>query len=299
MVQLHQLEGFYRVAVAGGYARAARSFPYPITQPGVYQQVRKLELALGRTLLERVGHDRVALTPVGHRLFEFCEPYFRALPGLLAEIEAGLALGPLRIEAGALEVRYVLPAWLKRLRRAHPELRVDLREIEAPDYARLRAGEVDMIIEHAPDKPADLQSRVVSVHHGFIVLPEHVRPPRGHAALKQLLGQLPLVSFHPAQRELQMQLQALRRHGIEPARVISATGTESILAFVEAGLGYSLVPWPTRTGPARPGVRCLPMRGPGTSFPISALWKRSSQPHPGIAAALGVLPLSPSASRSA
>lgn len=39
---LQRLEGFYWVARIGGYARAARAFPYPITQPGVHQQVRRL-----------------------------------------------------------------------------------------------------------------------------------------------------------------------------------------------------------------------------------------------------------------
>ena len=32
---LHRLEGFFWVARTGGYARAARAFPYPITQPAV------------------------------------------------------------------------------------------------------------------------------------------------------------------------------------------------------------------------------------------------------------------------
>src|SRR5688500_12433295 len=129
MIQLYQLEGFYRVALHAGYARAARALPYPITQPGVYQQARKLELDLGPTLVERVGHDRVAPAGAGPRLFEFGEPFFRELPDVVRDIEAGLRTGPLRIEAGALEVRYVLPAWLRRIRAAQPQLRIDLREI--------------------------------------------------------------------------------------------------------------------------------------------------------------------------
>jgi len=43
MVGIHRLEGFYWVARTGGYASAARAFPYPISQPGVHQQVKKLE----------------------------------------------------------------------------------------------------------------------------------------------------------------------------------------------------------------------------------------------------------------
>ena len=57
MIQIQRLEGFYWVAFTGGYARAARAFPYPITQPAVHQQVKKLERELDITLFERVGID--------------------------------------------------------------------------------------------------------------------------------------------------------------------------------------------------------------------------------------------------
>ena len=57
MIQLHRLEGFFWVAKTGGYARAARAFPYPITQPAVHQQVKKLESELELQLFERVAKD--------------------------------------------------------------------------------------------------------------------------------------------------------------------------------------------------------------------------------------------------
>ena len=59
MLQLHRLEGFYWVARTGGYAKAARAFPYPITQPAVHQQVKKLEGELGLSLFERVSKDKM------------------------------------------------------------------------------------------------------------------------------------------------------------------------------------------------------------------------------------------------
>jgi DNA-binding transcriptional LysR family regulator len=289
MIQLYQLEGFYRVALHAGYARAARAFPYPITQPGVYQQVRKLEIDLGQTLFERIGHDRVALTGAGRRLFEFCEPFFRELPEVVRDIEAGLRTGPLRIEAGALEVRYVLPPWLRRIRAAQPRLRIDLREIEAPDYERLRRGEVDIIVEHLPDRPSDLQARTIATHYGFLVVPVELALAKRRSAQLAQLAQLPFISFHSSQREHAIQIAALRKHGIEPSRVISSTATESILGFVEAGLGFSIVPWPSRTGPERRGVRCIRQAGPGATFPISAIWKRQGTPSHAIVAALDAL----------
>src|SRR5271166_1892663 len=59
MTSLDRLTGFYWVARTQGYARAVRSFPYPITEPGVHQQVRRLEKELGVPLFVRVGKDRV------------------------------------------------------------------------------------------------------------------------------------------------------------------------------------------------------------------------------------------------
>jgi DNA-binding transcriptional LysR family regulator len=290
MVQLYQLEGFYWVAVHEGYARAARAFPYPITQPGVYQQVRKLELDLGQTLFDRIEHDRVALTAAGRRLFQFCAPFFRELPDVVRDIEAGLQGGPLRIEAGALEVRYLLPPWLRRVRAKHPTLRIDLREIEAPNFERLRRGEVDVIVEHVPDCPSDLEARPIGMHYGFLVIPSNLALAQRRSARLAQLAQLPFISFHPSQREQRIQLAALRAHGVQPARLISSTGTESILAFVEAGLGFSIVPWPSRRGPSRPGVRCIRQSGPGAQFTVSAVWKRQhALPH-AIQAALAVLP---------
>ena len=89
MIQLHRLEGFYRVAVAGGYTRAARDFPYPISQPGVHQQVSKLEAELGKKLFERLGRDQVELTAAGRRLFEFAKPFFeRAFAAWYKELGA-------------------------------------------------------------------------------------------------------------------------------------------------------------------------------------------------------------------
>ena len=71
MISLHRLEGFYRVAKAEGYSRAVKTFPYPITQPGIHQQVKKLELELGTRLFRRVAKDRVGLTRASAGLMGF------------------------------------------------------------------------------------------------------------------------------------------------------------------------------------------------------------------------------------
>ena len=113
-MQLHRLEGFHFVARTGGYARAARAFPYPITQPAVHQQIKKLESELGVVLFERVAKDRVILTPQGRRLHEFVAPFFDQLPSVVRSVRSAPDGGELRILAPALLLRALLPPWVHR-----------------------------------------------------------------------------------------------------------------------------------------------------------------------------------------
>jgi hypothetical protein len=80
MIDLHRLAGFWLVATEGGYSRAARAADYPITQPALHQQVKKLEGEVGLELLERIGKDRMRPTPAGAHLLAFVTPFLRDLP---------------------------------------------------------------------------------------------------------------------------------------------------------------------------------------------------------------------------
>jgi DNA-binding transcriptional LysR family regulator len=290
MIQLHQLEGFYRVATAGNYARAAREFPYPITQPGVHAQVRKLEQELEVRLLERIAKDRMAPTRAGRSLLEFCAPFFERLPGVVDAVRRGGATGRLRIEAGPLEIQELLPAWVRRIRARHPDIEVELREIGEPNPVRLLQDDVDLIVEHQTEPPPGIASRIVGMHHSFLAL------PRSHplAARKRLdvrgLSQDPFVAFHAGLSQRGLQLGALRALGAEPRQWTSAPSVASILCFVAAGLGYSLIPWPHPRGPRVRGVVAIPLHGPGAKFPIAASFRIRRDRDPVIDAALDLAP---------
>src|SRR5262245_33934265 len=171
MMQLHRLEGFYWTAHAGGFARAARAFPYPISAPAVYQQVRKLEADIGARLFERVGKDRLALTAAGRVLFEFCQPFFVELPVLARSITGGQHGGLLRIDAAALEIQHFLPPWLSRLRAQRPDIRVQVEEVSLGDGRRLLSGESDLLVEYQPEIASGLQARRVGSYYPFLIAP--------------------------------------------------------------------------------------------------------------------------------
>jgi DNA-binding transcriptional LysR family regulator len=153
-VQLGRLEGFFHVARHRGYARAARAFPYPITQPGVHHQVKKLEQELGATLFERIGKDELRLTPAGERLYAFCAPFLEQLPSVVDAIQSESFGGVLKLDASGLVLRQLLPSWLRALRAARTDVGVDVEEIQAPDFDRLRTGVAHVIIDYCERVPA-------------------------------------------------------------------------------------------------------------------------------------------------
>jgi DNA-binding transcriptional LysR family regulator len=288
MVQLQRFEGFYWVARCEGYARAARAFPYPITQPGVHQQVRRLEEELDVRLFERVGKDRVTLTPEGRALWAHVAPFYEALPALVAQLKGGQVGGTLRIHASGHALRHLLPAWLKRLQRARPDVEVALFEATRPAVELVREGEADLLVDHLPEVPPDLEVRTVGRARAFLVMPaDHPLARRGGPVRPQQLASEPFIAYSADAQLRALQLSALAHAGVTPRRVHAAGSADTILGFVAAGLGYSLLGWLEEKGPHVPGVRAVPLeRAGGAHFNVYAAWKRRARPHPLVVAAL-------------
>jgi DNA-binding transcriptional LysR family regulator len=290
VIQLNRLEGFYWVARTEGYARAARAFPYPITQPAIHQQVKKLEIDLGVRLFERVGKDRMALTPAGARLYKFVGPYFDGLPAVLRSIKMGDYAGELKIQTAALFLRHLLPAWVKRLHKGHPDIQVHLEETRLPGIAALRHGETDMLVDYIPDPPDDVSTMVVARMSAFIVIPrDHELSGRKRLKLSSL-GDETFISYTPGLVAHQLQLEALASHGVRPERVLSASTADAILGFVESGLGYSIVPSIDSSGPKAKGVTAVPLSTPRMEFEVVAAWRRDTPENPLLDAALELAP---------
>jgi DNA-binding transcriptional LysR family regulator len=287
---LQRLEGFYWVARHQGYARAARAFPYPITQPGVHQQISRLEEELGVKLFERTGKDRVVLTAAGRALHAFVAPFLEQLPLVVASLKEGSFAGTLRIGASGLVLRHLLPPWLRRVKAKRPEIDVALSELKMADLPLLRSGEVDLLVDHLPEVPDDVAVRRVGEARTFIALPsDHPLASKRTVALPELTGE-PFIAYHADLKSRELQLRALERFGGPPGRMHAADSAESILGLVAAGIGWSLVPWLSGAGPRVAGVVTRPLDVPGAAFPIYATWRRAGPPNPFVQAALDLVP---------
>jgi DNA-binding transcriptional LysR family regulator len=290
MIGLHRLEGFFWVARTGGYARAARAFPYPITQPAVHQQVKKLEGDLSVALFERVQKDRMALTPAGERLYAFVAPFFEQLPGVLRSLQSGDYAGVLRIHAAPLMIRHLMPDWIKRVQDARPGIQIELRELATGDVGPLRSGDADMIVDYLPEIPAGIASMQVATMHGFIVLPTKHPLAKGKQIALTDLAEETFISYSPGTVPYAFQMKAFEAHAVEPRSTLSANSADAILGFVGTGLGYSLVPSIDPRGPGERGIEARLLSSPKVEFPVYAAWRLDTPENPLLDCALEMAP---------
>lgn len=289
-MNLQRLEGFYWVARQQGYARAARAFPYPITQPGVHQQVRRLEEELGVKLFERVGKDKVVLTPRGQLLFDGFAPFYEQLRVLEAKVKGGQVGGTLKVSAAGHLLRHLMPDWLRRLQAKRPDITVALTEVPRADVELLRRGEVDLLVDWLPEVPADIVVTEVAMTEAWIVAPTHGPHAQKGRLTVTALATVPFISYHTDQQLKSLQLTALEAHGVRPPEAFGADSSDTILGFVAAGLGFSLIPSLVAHGPRAAGVIAQKLERPVARFPIYAAARKARAPNPLIEAALECAP---------
>lgn len=290
MIELNRLFAFQLVAATGGYAKAARAAPYPITQPALHQQVRKLERELGMALLERIAKDQMRPTPAGAHLLAFVAPFFRDLPAVLRSLQRGEFDGHLSIEAEPLLIRRLLPAWLLALRRQRPTVQLHLRELAQNDVAPLRSGRADVLIGYLPEIPDDIASQQVATLHPCIVVPKELAPAGGKAPRLRDLAGTPFLAYPAGSLAHGLQMRALATFGAAPQQTMNLDHADAILGFVESGLGWSLLPSLEPQGQKGARLASFPLRRPKLTFPVVMAWRKDAPENPMLDALLGCAP---------
>jgi DNA-binding transcriptional LysR family regulator len=290
MIDLHRLAGFHLVASQGGYARAARAADYPITQPALHQQVKKLEAEIGLQLLERVGKDQMRPTAAGAHLLAFVGPFLRDLPTIVRRLRTGEFDGVLSIQAESLLIRQLLPGWLLALRKKRPNCQLQLQEMLAGDVAPLRTGAADAVVAFFTEVPADIASQQVAELHPCLVVPKDRAPTRGRAVRVEDFTDMPFLAYPTGSRPHTLQMQALASVGVAPAQTIGLDTADAILGYVESGLGWSLVPSLDPAGPPGRRLAAYPWGRPRVTFPVLLAWRKDAPENPMLDALIACAP---------
>ena len=277
-MELRHLRYFATVAETGSLSQAAEKLF--IAQPPLSVQIRQLEEELGVALFVR--HPKgVRLTAAGQALL----PEARYLLDRAARVHEVVQLAG---ESGSLTLGFVpsasstvLPELVRQLRKDHPLLNLELRElISSEQIEALVAGHIDAGLARTP------------THHPRLSIPRQMPDPfclalpvadAGARAATVDLRQYAQHSFvgftrHRGPAYFDQSIHLCSQAGFSPRIRYEASTVHGVLDLVGAGLGVALVPASTALLGTK-GVALRSLRRSSHSE-ILALVRRKNDSHP-------------------
>lgn len=263
-----QLRTFLEVARNGSVRGAARALV--VTEPSVSAAVSSLQRELGVSLVERHGRG-IRLTAAGAEL----ERYAAQILGLAdragrAVREAAGEPGHLRLAAVTSAAEFVLPAYLKRFLRAHPDVDVSLDVgNRAWLLSRLVSHEADLGFGGRPPAGAGIDGRPFAANPLVIVAtPEHPRAG-GRSFDPSALGSETWLVREPGSGTRQATEEFWAEHDLSPSSVMTLGSNGAVVQAAALGLGIALLSERSVSGELRSGtVERLRVRG----TPVRRSW---------------------------
>jgi DNA-binding transcriptional LysR family regulator len=244
-MQIQQLSYFVAVAQTKHFTQAAELCQ--VAQPSLSRQVRNLEEELGASLFSR-ARGNITLTPAGEALLPLAQRILTDLDTARREVQelAGMRRGRLRLGATPSLCSGVLADALARFHQRYPGIELQVEESGSRDLVRaLARGELDLALIVLPlhsNDPA-LVTRPI-LHEGLVVASAAgaSSPVPGTTLSVGELREQPLVMFAHGYDLRETTLQACRAAGFEPTAAVEGGEMDAVLRFVEAGLGWAVVP---------------------------------------------------------
>lgn len=261
-MEIHQLRYFIAVAEEKNFCRAAERVH--VAQPSLSQQVLKLEAELGQPLFDRLPRA-VVLTEAGRRFLPYAR---RALAGLadarrsVDELK-GDAVGRLIVGAIPTIAPYKLPGILRRFRKQHPKVMIEVVEDLTDHLVRkLDEGEIDLALVSTCRGGPNLHRQELGTE-----------PLLAALSAKHPLAQHEQVSWQELKAEHFLELHEMHCLAQQVRRLCTARGLraevalhgvqlQTIIGMVTAGLGVSLVPKMLADLERSPGCVFKPLTAP-------------------------------------
>ena len=278
------LRTFAEVARQGSVTRAARLLR--LQQPTVSHRLAALEREVGAPLFERLGNT-LSLTAAGEALL----PYARRITAGVDEAldatrhVAGLAAQRLHIGCAETPATYLLPGYLRALRRRRPDLRVRLTVGNAARVLAVAvSGEVDVAVLTEREEHPALRGEMF-FHDRFVVAVAADDP----WATRERVSAAELATRPLLLREVGAGTRAyvdeiLRDAGVQQAETLEVASLEALKRMAEAGAGVAVVPGIAVEREAGEGrLRVLALDAPNNSLAYRLMWHKDKTPVPGVA----------------
>jgi DNA-binding transcriptional LysR family regulator len=294
MLDLRKLVLLRELHARGTVAAVAEALAY--TPSAVSQQLAQLQREAGVPLTERVGR-RLRLTDAGLRLVEHAEVLLGRLEEAEAELDDAASAVHGRVKLASLQTPLlsIVPPALDALRQRHPQLRVELFEMEPErSLPAVVLGEYDVALaEEYDDVPRprypELERHELCRDPIVVALPNvHPAAARARVRLSDISDE-PWLSAHAETQFAQMQLRICRVvGGFEPDVQHWANDIAILIALVAAGQGVVLLPGLARAErDHRIAVRAI--EGADVARTIYALNRRTNAARPSVRALITAL----------
>ena len=251
-----------------------------VTQSTLSAGIKELEKVLGVQLVER-DKRRVRLTAIGEEVTARARDLLAGASDLAESARSAAAplTGTLRLGAIPTIAPFLLPEVLPPLRRAHPALKLHLREdVTERLLERVRAGSLDIALIALPYQTGDLHVRELFKDEFWFVAREDDPAAREkEVALRKLdTGAVLLLEEGHCLRDHVITACGSRRGAIEAD--VEATSLPTLIQMVEGGLGVTLLPEITLKAGALKGTRLIarPFAPPPPSRMLALVARRTS-----------------------
>jgi DNA-binding transcriptional LysR family regulator len=274
-MELRQLSYFVAVAEELHFGRAA--VKVNITQSGLSDAILALEKELGVQLLLRTTR-RVELTRAGASFYERSVRMISELE-LSREIVRSIAGKTTRkIAIGTVYPATigVLPAFLARIGRKYPDIRMHIESGTTDDIIRhIEAGRINLGFIRPVENIGSL--RFFSIAHErylLAVAKESALSLKSEIDLEDLRGEK-IISFSRQNRSYSEQYftEKFEEHDLTDNVTYTCDDTFSLVSLVSAGLGIGFVPEWTQDLPNR-GFELKKVRGVDFKIGLGVAWNR-------------------------
>jgi len=278
-MELRHLRYFIAVAEELSFRRAADRLN--VSHSPLNRQVHELERELGVPLFVPNTHG-VILSNAG-------QVYLKEARQIIAQSRQAVSLARAAAEGKRGSIRIAqsfgymdpsLPAAMRSLRLAHPEVRIDLIQCHARDqFTALTAGELDLgfCAINDPNMSSSLVFEQVRESEIGILVPVDHALVRSATVTIDELAKCDFISTNPygiPQHHNWFQQLCLEA-GFKPNNVYTVDSVQSMLGLVGCGVGIAFMPRLSIQRLAAAGVEFVPLGGLLRPFAYHMAWHRS------------------------
>jgi DNA-binding transcriptional LysR family regulator len=285
MTNLDQLRTFLSAYRLGSLSKAADALG--ITQPAASGHIKALEAALEKPLFVRAARG-VEPTAAAHALANEIAAPLDAISAALETVKARSPhlsgavdiTGPPEFLTEALAPKLAALTELGLTLRLHPGDRARI-------YQLLRDGVAELAITASTPNDRSLgYAEVARERFVLVAAPSFARKIAGRTMNAALLSALPAIAYDQDLPLIREFARHVFRKEVSPQRIATAPDLRLARAFVQAGIGWSVLPdYLCTDGLAAGTLTLLLPEDAGPENPLHLVWTKGALRHPRIAAA--------------